>query len=251
VFGLDAASSISSFSDSCFSTRPIYGVVDLLRLRLPFPDDRESVALQAAALSEDAKIRAVLYSGEVLSALPTSSTFPNISHSQTDPREFGTIDFMDHVLLNYLSSISNITLATQLASHVLSATSSSSPPANTSDLAKALSTLPVIEFALFGVIKPQDISATVSSFSTPKGELFFGSDAGQTFRDWALLNASAQVQWTEKAVSAESVHETASVNDDFERVWTPASQLVAQGPTNEDDVGKVVASLDSLGLFSA
>ena len=41
VFGLPSVSSPSSFDTSCFPDRPVYGVVDLLRLRLPFPDDRQ------------------------------------------------------------------------------------------------------------------------------------------------------------------------------------------------------------------
>lgn len=253
VFRLDAASAASKFDDSCFPYRPVYGVVDLLGLRLPFADGREGVGLQAAALSNDAKLRAIIYSGEVLSALPGATSLPALLPSSTDPREFGTVDFMDHVLLTYFSSISNTSLATQIVSHVLSSASSSSPvpPANTSDIASALPSLPVIEFAVFGSVKPQDISASVSSFSTPSGELFFGSDAGQTFRDWALVNSSAEVIWTEQALSAEAVREGSDTNSDFESVWTPASKLVAQGTTSEDDVQKVVKSLDSLGLFSS
>ncbi|KAL5518881.1 hypothetical protein ACEPAH_564 [Sanghuangporus vaninii] len=246
VFGLDPASTTSHFSESCFPDRPVYGVVDLLRLRLPFPDNREGVALQASALSTDATIRAVIYSGEVLSALPGAATVPDITAATTDAREFGAVDFLDHVLLNYLSSISNASIAMDLVSHILS----SSIPSIGSPLANSLSSLPVLEFAVFGIIRPQDIAFSVSSFSTPTGSLFFGSDAAQTFRSWALVNTSASIAWTESALSTEVVHEGSSEDDAFESVWQPASELVASGPTNADDVSKVTSSLRSLGLFS-
>ncbi|KAH8120389.1 hypothetical protein DFH11DRAFT_1685701 [Phellopilus nigrolimitatus] len=248
VFGLAPAPSASSFAASCFPERPVYGVVDLLRLRLPFPDDRKGVALQASALSKDATVRAVLYSGEVASALPGAAVLPGILASTTDPREFGTTSNLNNVLLNYLSSISNVTLAMDLISHVLS---SSAPPANNSDLTNSLSTIPLLEFAVFGSIRPQDIASSVSSFSTQSGSLFFGSSAGQTFRSWALVNSSASIAWTESATSPEIVRESATVDKNFENVWTPASELVKQGNTNSNDVQKVIQAFSSLGLFSS
>lgn len=246
AFNLDPASSTSHFSDSCFPDRPVYGVVDLLGLRLPFPDGREGVALQASALSSDAKIRAIIYSGEVLSALPGAVTVPDITSASTDAREFGTADFLDHVLLNYFSSISNVSIAMDLVSHILSSTI----PESDSPLANSLSSLPFLEFAMFGIIRPQDIAFSVSSFSTPTGSLFFGSDAAQTFRSWALVNTSASIAWTESALSTEVVHEGFVRNDAFESVWQPASELVASGSTNAGDVSRVTDSLRSLGLFS-
>ncbi|KAL5495201.1 hypothetical protein ACEPAI_664 [Sanghuangporus weigelae] len=246
VFGLDPASTTSHFFGSCFPDRPVYGVVNLLGSRLPFPDNREGVALQASTLSTDATIRAVMYSGEVLSALPGATVVPDITAATTDARKFGAVDFLDHVLLNYLSSISNASIAMDLVSHVLS----SSIPSIGSPLANSLSSLPVLEFAVFGIIRPQDIAFSVSSFSAPTGSLFFGSDAAQTFRSWALVNTSASIAWTESTLSTEVVHEGSSEDDAFESVWQPASELVASGPTNADDVSKVVTSLRSLGLFS-
>lgn len=240
VFGFDFVSSPSHFSQDCFPDRPVYGVVDLLRLHLPFPDDREGVALQASALSDDAKIRTVLYAGEALSALPASTITSTLL---IDPREFGALGFLDHVLLNYLSSISNVTLAMDFVSHVLSRTE----PTSDADLANSF---PVLEFAIFGSVRPQDIAYSISSFSTPTGSLFFGSGAAQTFRSWALVNTSASIAWTENATSSEVVRETSSVNEAFESVWQPASELIASGPTSSEDVQKVASSLRSLGLFS-
>lgn len=249
VFGLSPATSPSQFSTSCFPNRPVYGVVDLLRMRLPFPDNRSGVALQASALSSDATVRAVIYSGEVLSALPGATSLPPLQPSTTDPREFGTSNALNHVLLNYLSSISNITLAMELVSHVLASTG---PPANGSDLANALTAgqLPTLEVALFGSVLPQDLAMSVSSFSTPSGGLFFGSNAGQTFRDWALVGSSETIAWTQGALATEVVHETPTINSNFESVWKPASELTASGSTDASDVQKVISSLNSLDLFS-
>ena len=250
VFGLPSVSSPSSFDTSCFPDRPVYGVVDLLRLRLPFRDDRQGVGLQGAVLSQNATVRAVIYSGEMLSALPGAASVPNTNPSSLDPREFGTLDHLNHVLLNYLSAISasNVTLATKLVDYVLS--SPSTPPTD-SDLLNSLSSLPVLEFALFGSVTPRDIASSVTSFSTPSGSLFFGSDEGQTFRSWALTISTQTVAWTSSAGASQIVREGASSDSNFESVWTPASQLVEAGSTNATDVQRVTDSLSSLGLFSS
>lgn len=249
VFGLSSVTSPSQFSTSCFPNRPVYGVVDLLRMRLPFPDNRTGAALQSSSLTSEATVRAILYSGEVLSALPGAKSVPNIEPSTTDPREFGVTNAMNHVLLNYFSAISNTTLAMNLISHVLTSTG---PPANGSDLATALTTgeIPLLEFALFGSVLPQDIASSVSSFSTPSGGLFFGSNAGQIFREWALVDNSETISWTQSALSTQVVHESPSVNSNFESVWKPASELVSAGSTDASDVQKVISSLNSLNLFS-
>jgi len=248
VFGLSPATTPPRFETSCFSTRPVYGVVDILQLRLPFTDDRQGVGKQATLLSGDAQKRAVLYSGEALSALPGSSTVPALTNASTDPREYGTSDNINHVLLNYLSSISDLSLAMELVQFVLSG--SSTPPSNSSRLSSTPSAIPVLEFAIFGSITPPDLLSSVSSFSAPDGSLFFGSDAGQTFRTWALVQSSESVAWAQSAISPTIVHEGATPNNTFESVWTPASQLVHAGSTDASAVAKVTQSLQSFGLFT-
>ena len=252
VFGLAPASSTSSFSASCFPDRPKYGVVDLLQARLPFPDGRKGVGLQGSALTNDAKIRTIIYSGEILSALPGASTLPPILSNSTDPREFGNFQFLNHVLLNYLSTISNsnLTLAMDLVNFVLSSNSTTSI-ASDSTLASSFSSLPVLEFAVFGEITPQDIDFSVSSFSTSDGSLFFGSSAAETFREWALVDSDELIEWTESAVSPQVVSEGATVNANFEAVWKPASELANGGSTDANDVNQVTNSLTKLGLFSS
>lgn len=249
VFGLSPAATPALFDTSCFPTRPVYGVLDVLNLRLPFTDDRQGAGKQATLLSVDAQKRAVLYSGEALSALPGASTVPGLTNSSTDPREYGTSDNINHVLLNYLSSISDVSLAMELVQFVLSG--SSTPPSNSSRLSSSPSAIPVLEFAIFGSITPPDLLSSVSSFSTPDGSLFFGSDAGQTFRTWALLQSSESVAWAQSATSPTIVREGAARNNILESVWTPASQLVQAGSTDASDVAKVTQSLQSLGLFTS
>lgn len=125
---------------------------------------------------------------------------------------------------------------------------SSTAPAN---LSSSATSIPVLEFAVFGSITPPDLLSSVSSFSTPSGSLFFGSDAGQTFRTWALIQSSESVAWAQSATSPSIVQEGATPNNDFESVWTPASQLVHAGSTDASDVAKVTQSLQSFGLFAS
>jgi len=249
IFNLSPSTPLSDFDSSCFPDRPVYGVVDLLRLRLPFPDSRTGVAKQAAVLTQDALSRVVIYSGEVVSAFPGASTVPPLTDSTTDPRQFGTVDHMNHVLLNYLSSIANVALAMELVQFVLNG--SSLPPSSTSPLFASISSIPILEFSVFGSVQPVDIASSVSSFSTPSGALFFGSNAGQAFRTWALIDSSESVAWAQSATSSEIVREGAATNSVFESVWTPASELLNSGSTSTSLLNNVTQSLASLNLFTS
>ena len=249
VFGLPTVSNTTNFDSSCFTGRPKYGIVDILGLRLPFPDGQSGVALQASALASSSIGRAIIYSGAIVSPFPGDSDVPDTNENTFNPRNFGAQVFLNHVLLNYLSSISNVTLAIALVQHVLS--SPFVPPSNNSDLFNSLSSLPVLEFAVFGAITPQDIASSVSSFSTSSNSLFFGSSAAETFRSWALVDSTQSIAWTESAASSQIVRESSTPNADFESVWTPASQLIDAGSTDAADVQKVISSLNSLGLFSS
>ncbi|TDL28366.1 hypothetical protein BD410DRAFT_218024 [Rickenella mellea] len=248
VFGLSAAQPPVSFDTSCFPSRPVYGVVDFLNLRLPFLDSRTGFAKQAAVVTTAATPRVVVYSGEVLSAIPWSNTPPNISTAALQPREYGTRDHINHVVLNYLTAIQNTTLAMELVKFVLQG--SSAPPPNSSDLFNALSSLPTMEFAMFGSVTPPDLGGAVSAFSTPTGNLFFGSSQAQAFRTWALQQSTDVVAWTEFATSPEVVHEGAATDQGFESVWTPAAQLIQAGLNDPSTVGNVTRAFASLGKFS-
>lgn len=220
VFGLPSASSNSNFDASCFPNSPIYGVLDVLRLRLPFVDSRTGVARQAVALQRDVGPRAVIYSGEALSAMPGASSLPPISGKLTDPREYGTINNVDHVVLNWLSSISDVNLATAFVRYVLS--NPAVPPSNTSTLVENLASIPPLEVAVFGAVLPADVDHVVSAFGTTNGALFFGSDSALAMRNWAITAAGSSIAWTNDTAAATVVRDNSWSNEAFNAVWNPA-----------------------------
>ena len=221
VFGLQSASSPSQFDTSCFPNRPIYGVLDIFGLRLPFADSPTGVARQAAVLTRDASKRAIISAGQALSTLPaTSST--NITATTTDPRRYGTTNNLNHVILEYLMSISDVNLAIAVARFILSKSTSALPPASTSALFSAIPSLPLIEVAVFGDVIPPDISSTASSFSTPNGGLFFGTDASLSLRQWTINAVQQSVVWTDLAVSPDVVRDNSFADNAFNLVWDPA-----------------------------
>lgn len=225
VFGLSSASPASTFDTSCFPNRPIYGVLDIPRLRLPFVDSRTGLAKQAAVLStqaQEAASRAVVYNGEVLSTFIGSSSPPNLTATVQNPRRFGTMNRIDHVILDYLQSIPDVNVAIALVGFILSG-SANPPTSDSSILFNALSTLPILEVAVFGTINPSDIVATVSSFSDPKGRLFFGTDQSLALRQWSI-NAvqGGEVRWAELATSAGIVEDDSFTDSNFNSVWNPA-----------------------------
>lgn len=234
----------SSFDKTCFPNRPVYGVLDVLRLRLPFTDDRKGVAQQAVVLNAAASVRAVLHTGELLAALPGPSN-TNITDSSVDPRLFGTLSHVNHIALKWLQSFSDTNLAASAAKYLY--TSPSVPPPSSSNLFDAK--IPTVEVAVFGNILLSDISNFISSFSTPSGSLFFGSSQGQAFRTWALQTSSV-ISWASSSFSPEVVHEGLSANPNFEGVWTGSGKLINQGPTNASTVNAVVGALGGNGLFS-
>jgi hypothetical protein len=250
VFNLASASAASQFDTPCFSERPIYGVLDVLQLRLPFIDSRTGVAKQAAVLKRDVAPRAVVYSGEILSALPATPQVQNTTRSQQlDPRRFGTLGNLNHVILEYLTSIPDINVANALVEFIL--TSSTVPPLNTTDLYKSLSSIPTLEVAVFGTVNPSDVSFTVSSFSTPSGSLFFGSDQSLALRDWALTAVGSSVVWAESAGSPQVVHDSSLTDSNFNSVWTPAYSYLHSVQTGVIvNVGNITDAFQATGQFT-
>lgn len=246
VFGLSSITAATQFDPSCYPDHPLYGVLDVLQLRLPFIDSRTGVAKQAAVLSRDVAPRAVIYSGERLSALPSTSAIFNATATYSDPRQYGTLNHLNHVILNYLSSIPDINTATALVKFVLS--SQAVPPTNTTILPQSLASIPVLEVAIFGTINPSDISSAVSSFSTPSGSLFFGSDQALSLREWAVQGAASSIAWTEFAISPQVVHDSSFTNAVFNSVWNPASLSLQTNETAA--VSTITASFQELGEFS-
>jgi hypothetical protein len=248
VFSLSSASAAARFDQACYASRPIYGVLDITRLRLPFLDARQGVAKQAAVLRRDVIPRAVVYSGEVLSGLPGgASDAPNITAASTDPREFGTTNHMNHVMLNYLSSIPDT--STAAASFVLG--TPQVPPANTSALYGALAALPALEVAVFGAVLPADVAGVASSFATPSGALFFGSDQAAALRQWAVNAAGASVVWADGARAPEVVRDADLADATFNLVWDPAYLYLHSQTTGVVvNVGNVTDAFDAVGKMA-
>lgn len=236
AFGLPQTNTTQQFDATCFPIHPAYGILDLLRLRLPFLDSLGETARQGIILNPDVAPRAILALGEVLSALPGSINATRDFAADVDPRNYGTPTYASHILLQYLSSMS-INTANAVISHVLD-TQSPGPPtpdsAADSDLFP-LESLPILEVAVFGNIEASDTSSYVSSFTTSSGSLFFGSSDGSAFRTWAI-GRGGQIAWAENATSPEVVHDESFSDYVFNSTWLAASIAIT---TNAPNVGLV------------
>lgn len=246
AFGLAALNSTPSMFDStCSASHPVYGVLDVLRTRLPFSDSRSGIAKQAAEVTSDAASRVVLHVGELLSALPAPNV-TDLTAFDVDPRDFGTMSHLNHIALKWLQSFPNVSLAKEAAQFLLS--SPTTPPSSNSLLFNA-TFLPTVEVAIFGNIFLSDFSSFISSFSTPSGSLFFGSAQAQEFRRWALQQSSATISWSQSTFATQTAPEGSLPNSSFEQIWSAAFALTT-GPTNSSTIQDVVNALGSAGLLS-
>jgi hypothetical protein len=216
----------------------------MLHLRLPFQDSQFGPK-QAAILSRDALSRVVVYNGEVLSGLPTSNTS---SIPTTDPRQFGTLDHINHVLLDFFQAIPDINVATQLVNYVLSFPVT--PPSNDTLLGKSLNTIPTLEVAVFGSVTPSDVDGVVSSFTTPSGGLFFGTDQSLAVRDWAIVAVKSRVTWTEFANSPTIVNDNSFTDNAFNAVWNPAFLFFHSTSNVTVTVGNITAGFAAVNKFT-
>jgi hypothetical protein len=249
VFGLSSVATASSFNSSCYPERPLYGVLDVLRLRLPFIDSRTGLATQAVSLQTDVGPRVVVRKGETLSTLPLSSNTSAFTAAETNPRIYGTLNNFDSVLLDFLSSISDVSVAAALASFLISP-SDALPPLNTSMLANSIASIPSLEVAVFGVVLPSDVSDVVSSFVSPSGSLFFGSDEGQAVRDFAINAAGSSVVWAESALSTLVAQDSSESDAAFENIWNVTALAIAHNISNVG-VANITNSLQSFGKLSS
>ena len=246
VFGLSPPTVQTSFNNSCFADRPIYGVLDILHLRLPFHDSQTGTAKQAAILSRNANPRVVIYNGDVLSSLPNS----NVSFiPTTDPRRFGTLNHINHVLLDFFEAIPDHNVAIQFVKYVLS--SAVTPPSSDTLLGQSLDAIPTLEVAIFGSVTPPDLQGVASSFATPSGDLFFGSDDSLAMRDWAIVGAQKSVTWTEFANSPEIVNDDSLTDDTFNSVWNPAFLFFHSSTNVTVDVGNITAAFTAVDKFTS
>jgi hypothetical protein len=229
VFGLQNAGPAAQFDSGCYPGRPIYGVLNILRLRLPFLDSETSVNSQAVTLTRDAGSRAIVYNGQMFSSIHSTTAMPTIiTASHSDPRQYGTLGLSDHVILQYLSSIPDINVATALVKFVLDTTNRVPvPPDMSSTLFQSLSSLPVLEVAVFGDIQSSDLASTVSPFTSPSGSLFFGSSDGAVLRNWTINSSSGTILWTQNATSPLIVRDQSlDPNAIISKIWDVTSQAI-------------------------
>lgn len=243
VFGLSPPVVQAGFNVSCYPDRPVYGVLDILRQRLPFQDSQNG-AKQAAILSRDASSRVVVYNGEVLSDSSNTSSIPT-----TDPRRFGTLHHINHVLLDFFEAIPNTNIATQLVEYVLSYPVT--PPTNDTLLGQSLDTIPTLEVAVFGSVKPSDVTGVVSSFTTPSGDLFFGTSQSLAVRDWAIVAAKSSVTWSEFSNSPKVVDDSSFTDNAFNAVWNPAYLFFHSSSNATVTVGNITAGFTAVNKFTS
>lgn len=227
AFNLTAANfSTNAFDVDCIPLHPTYGILNVLHLRLPFLDSQNNVTRQALVLKPDAAPRAALTVGLGLSALlgPTNST-------PVDPRKYGTTAYANHVVFQYLSSVST-NVANAIVSHVLNSSTSLIPPDLENNPALfPLEDIPTLGVAVFGNIEASDVASYVSSFTTSHS-LFFGSNDGSAFRTSAIGNG--RIVWAENATSPKVVYDDSFSDQIFNETWAAASLAIE---TNAPDVG--------------
>jgi hypothetical protein len=249
VFNLDNPAAASSFDAACFPDRPIYGILDLLRLRLPYLEDRPWLPRQAAVLKVDALPRAVVYVNEMLSTtFPGSTPRVKFTQSDLDPRNYGTLNLPSHVILQYLSSMP-VETAKTLAQFVVNAVGKPAvPPELSSPLLKTLSSIPPLEVAIFGNIGPTDVSGTVTSFMTASGRFFFGTDAGSALRNWTITTAGGSVAWAENSSSPRIVRDNSLADTTFDQAWRA---VAARLDDNSIGLSNLTVSFEQTQKFSS
>lgn len=260
AFGLSAITSSPSALDvNCFRNRPVYGVLDLARLRTPFTPQVKNAPRQAVQISTEAVSRVSVRLGRGLAGLPSTSILSANVTGADDARTHGTLGNMDHVLLTYLQSFPSIQAAGALVEHVLGASDTRAPPpSNIStlfNLTASLAELPVLEVAFFGTVGPNDLSLAVADFATADGELFFGSSDADAFRNWATQRAGSIV-WADGAIAQQVVREGATKDQTFEEVWKGGATLLSNAATtgtktSRNDVQRIVDAFGTIGYLGS
>jgi hypothetical protein len=251
VFNLDSPTAASAFDAACFPDRPIYGVLDLLQLRLPYMENRPWLPRQAAVLHADALPRAVVYVNEMLSAtFPGSTPRAAFTQPELDPRRFGTLNLSNHVILQYLSTMP-ADVATAVVQFVLNlATKPAVPPEPSSLLYQSLPSIPVLEVAIFGNVGPSDVSGTVSSFMTSNDSFFFGTTAGSGLRNWTITTAKGSLAWAENSTSPRIVKDNSLDDATFDQTWRAVVDAIQRGDASVG-LSNVTAAFQSTQKFTA
>lgn len=220
IFGLTPTTGATQFDSSCYQGHPVYGVLDILQLRLPFLDSQTGLVRQAAVLTRDATSRAIIHTGELWSTMLNGTGTTNVTTAQLDQRQYGTLSLSDHVILQYLSSFPDIGTANTLIKFVLNSTTTVPvPPEKASTLFQSLPSLPILEVAVFGDVLPLDLTSTIAPFASPSGALFFGSEDGSAFRNWTINVIGGSVVWTENATSPLVVRDKSLGDTTITQTW--------------------------------
>ena len=251
AFGLPSSTPTTSarFDVGCFTSRPTYGILNVLNLRLPFVEKRQGLNIQASQLTTAVGPRVVLKAGEQLVGLArasASSARPNspISVSNADPRQYGTLQHLNHVALAFLQSFPSTRLAADAAQFIMS--SSQLPPENNSSLfldTNSLFNIPLIEVSVFGQLLPTDMDLWDSHLAGPQGELFFGTQRGDVFRNWALRGSDDTILWSTGPLARTVVREVLERSSTFEDVWQATLNASLSTPAF------VAGALNRAGLF--
>ncbi|KAI0051664.1 hypothetical protein FA95DRAFT_1675697 [Auriscalpium vulgare] len=245
IFGLTAASPQTSFDSSCYADRPIYGQLDILHLREPFLDSVSNAPKQAAVLNLAVRPRVIAYKAGALSLLPNATP---LALPPSNPLQYGTLNHINHVLYDFLTSIPDINVATAFVKYILS--SPVAPPASGTQLAQAMGSIPAIEVAVFGSVAGDDVDSVVSSFGTPTGNLFFGSDQSLALRNWAINGTQSSIAWADSASAATVVHDTSFSDAVFNSVWSPAFTFFHSQTNQVVNVGNITTAFQVLGKFT-
>jgi hypothetical protein len=263
-FGLATlGSSPTSVEASCFPDRPVYGVLDVLRLRRPFGDSRTSMRIPSAGLVSQAYSRVVVHAGEQLVGLSGlndqgAASSANFTVLNADPREYGTLGHINHIALTYLQAFPTLELAKEVALFILAAQDDTVPPSSGSflfDQTNGFADMPTLEVAVFGSILPTDVEVFHADLATPNGTLFFGSTNGDTFRRWAIRDDNDVVLWSNSSTASQAVRETSNNNTAFENVWNQANEIIKAAAavgrgTGLPEENAVMQALANASLFS-
>ncbi|KAH8924388.1 hypothetical protein BT69DRAFT_81625 [Atractiella rhizophila] len=232
AFGLDSISSSNTGDTNCTS-RPLYGILNILNLRQPFVEDdsRPTLPRQAIVLEKAVQSRVTVHAGEVLVGLLAGSPNGTLSSQFSSPNDFGIFNHLSSILFSYLSLMS-VDTAKALANFVVANTGS--PPDGS--LLAAINSIPILEVSVWGGIKDSDINFAMSSISS-SGSLFFGSANGNVFRN---ITTNLEVDWSKSSTDLQFAREPGKTNSKFEAIWKSAATA--------SDEDAIFTSLDQAGF---
>lgn len=243
IFNLPNIIPQTNFSLDCYPDHPVYGILDVLQLRLPptgYPQ-------QAAVLQPATAPRAAVYNGQFLSSPNATLNSTALTLAQLNPRRFGTLNHFEHVIFDYLNTMST-PLANATIDFVLGSMNTTHvPPSQNSDfLLSSIDHVPLIEVAVFGSVESSDIQWVESSFTKDSGALFFGSSSGSILRDWTVAGINSTLVWAQNTTAPEVVRDKNLTDNRFNDIWNTAS-LAMNVPNS---INNLTQSLAAWGYFA-